>query len=164
MTPELGALRFFATNAHTQSAGSHLGLRLGTALFTFFLAAACATNNAQADESGVSFWIPGFFGSLAATPQQPGWSLASIYYHTDVSASGSAAIAREIDIGHLPPATASISGSANVHAIADLGFVIPSYVFATPFLGGQPHARCRQRAVSCPPPGTPSTNDSRGSD
>src|SRR5436305_615448 len=29
---------------------------------------------AAADEGGVSFWIPGFFGSLAATPQQPGWS------------------------------------------------------------------------------------------
>ena len=30
----------------------------------------------RADESGVSFWVPGLFGSLAATPQQPGWSLA----------------------------------------------------------------------------------------
>jgi hypothetical protein len=27
---------------------------------------------AKADEGGVSFWVPGFFGSLAATPQQPG--------------------------------------------------------------------------------------------
>ena len=32
---------------------------------------------ALADEGGVSFWIPGFFGSLAATPQQPGWSVAT---------------------------------------------------------------------------------------
>jgi hypothetical protein len=24
------------------------------------------------DESGVSFWVPGFFGNLAATPQQIG--------------------------------------------------------------------------------------------
>jgi hypothetical protein len=38
-----------------------------------------------ADENGVSFWVSGFFGSLAAAPQQAGWSLASIYYHTDVS-------------------------------------------------------------------------------
>ncbi len=37
---------------------------------------------AFADEGGVSFWVPGFFGSLAATPQQPGWSVANIYYHT----------------------------------------------------------------------------------
>lgn len=119
---------------------SCIGLRLGTACLSLFVAVACATDNARADESGVSFWIPGFFGSLAATPQQPGWSLTTIYYHTDVSASGSAAVARELDIGHLPPGTVSISGNANVRAIADLGFVIPTYVFATPFLGGQASA------------------------
>jgi len=31
----------------------------------------------HADETGVSFWLPGLFGSLAAVPQQPGWSLTS---------------------------------------------------------------------------------------
>lgn len=41
---------------------------------------------ALADEGGVSLWLPGFFGSLAASPLQPGWSLTSIYYHTSVSA------------------------------------------------------------------------------
>jgi hypothetical protein len=40
---------------------------------------------AVADEGGVSFWIPGFFGSLAAVPQQPGWSLATVNYHDNVS-------------------------------------------------------------------------------
>jgi hypothetical protein len=34
---------------------------------------------AHADEGGVSFWLPGLFGSLAAVPVTPGWSLASIY-------------------------------------------------------------------------------------
>ena len=91
MGPTLSALRFFATNDRARSAGSHLWLRLGTALFAFLFAAACATTSAYADEDGVSFWIPGFFGSLAATPQQPGWSLAAINYYTDVSASGDAA-------------------------------------------------------------------------
>jgi hypothetical protein len=43
---------------------------------------------AKADEGGVSFWIPGFFGSLAAAPQQAGWSLTTMYYHTSVSAGG----------------------------------------------------------------------------
>ena len=38
-----------------------------------------------ANEGGVSFWLPGLFGSLAAVPQQPGWSAALIYYHTSVS-------------------------------------------------------------------------------
>lgn len=46
-----------------------------------------------ADESGVSFWIPGFFGSLAATPSVPGWSWAT-YYHTDVSSGAGAAFPR----------------------------------------------------------------------
>jgi hypothetical protein len=32
---------------------------------------------AAADEGGVSFWLPGLFGSLAAVPQQPGFSLSS---------------------------------------------------------------------------------------
>jgi hypothetical protein len=113
------------------------GVRIGTTCVALFAAIVCATGDARADESGISFWIPGFFGSLAAAPQQPGWSLTSIYYHTDVSASGSAALAREIDIGRLPKTTVGFSGNANVHGIGDLGFVIPTYVFATPFLGGQ---------------------------
>ena len=46
---------------------------------------------ASADEGGVSFWLPGTFGSLAAAPQQPGWSFAGIYYHTSVSAGGDVA-------------------------------------------------------------------------
>jgi hypothetical protein len=89
-----------------------------------------------ADENGVSFWVPGFFGSLAATPQQPGWSLASIYYHTDVSGSGNIAVSREITIGQFNPKL-NANVNANVHALADIGFVIPSYVFATPVFGGQ---------------------------
>jgi hypothetical protein len=118
---------------------SRVWRRVATAFFVF-VAIAGSANIAFADEDGVSFWIPGFFGSLAAAPQQPGWSLTSIYYHTDVSASGDVAVARAIRIGELPKATVSVSGSANVHAVFDAGFVIPSYVFATPFLGGQASA------------------------
>ena len=91
---------------------------------------------ALADEGGVSFWIPGFFGSLAATPQQPGFSVASIYYHTTVSAGADVARAREFTIGRIP-ANLSVNVSANLDARGDLGLVIPSYVFATPVLGGQ---------------------------
>ena len=98
-----------------------------------------ATDIARADENGISFWIPGFFGSLAATPQQAGWSLASVYYHTDVSGSGNVAVSREITIGQFNPAL-NTSLSANVNARADLGMLIPSYVFATPVLGGQASA------------------------
>ena len=49
---------------------------------------------ALADEGGVSFWIPGFFGSLAAAPLQPGFSVANIYYHTTVNAGADVAFAR----------------------------------------------------------------------
>src|SRR5437899_1225640 len=91
---------------------------------------------AYADEGGVSFWVPGFFGSLAATPQQPGWSLATIYYHTSVNAGADVAFARQVSSGRI---TTNFTGnlSARLDADADLGMVIPSYVFATPFLGGQ---------------------------
>ena len=34
-----------------------------------------------ADENGISFWLPGIYGSLAAAPQQPGWSFAAINYY-----------------------------------------------------------------------------------
>lgn len=97
-------------------------------------------NTARADENGVSFWIPGFFGSLAAVPQQqPGWTATSIYYHTDVSASGNAALSKEISIGQFNP-TLNVNVNANVHAQADLEFMAATYVFATPFLGGQASA------------------------
>ncbi len=92
-----------------------------------------------ADENGVSFWIPGFFGSLAATPQQPGWSVAAINYYTNVSASGNVAVSKEITIGQFNPAL-NASVNANISARADIGIFIPTYVFATPFLGGQASA------------------------
>ena len=93
---------------------------------------------ALADEGGVSFWIPGLFGSLAATPQQPGWSLANIYYHTSVSAGADVARAREFTLSRVPGnVTVNANLNLNVNATGDLGFVIPTYVFATPVLGGQ---------------------------
>jgi hypothetical protein len=112
--------------------------RLGIAAIVLAPAIMFFSQCALADESGVSFWVPGFFGSLAAAPQQPGWSLANIYYHTSVSAGGNVALAKEFQIGQVPAnigLTARLN--ANVNATGDLGFVIPSYVFATPVLGGQ---------------------------
>src|ERR1700675_2789300 len=105
--------------------------RLAVAAIVLAPAVMSYSNGALADESGISFWVPGFFGSMAATPQQPGWSLATFYYHTDVSASGSAALSKQITIGQFNP-TINVSVNANIHATGDLGFLIPSYVFATP--------------------------------
>src|SRR5712664_3793569 len=95
---------------------------------------ALAPEICRADEGGVSFWIPGFFGSLAAAPQQPGWSLATIYYHTSVSAGADVALARELQTARIP-ANLSARLNANLNGSADVGFVIPSYVFETPVLG-----------------------------
>lgn len=79
----------------------------------------------RADESGSSVWVPGFFGSLAAVPGAPGWSLATIYYHTDVDAGKS----DSFPIGGRT--------SLGIDAKADLLFVAPTYTFETPVLGGQ---------------------------
>ena len=112
--------------------------RLGVAAIVLAPAIMFFSNCALADEGGVSFWIPGLFGSLAATPQQPGWSLANIYYHTSVSAGADVARAREFTLGRVPAnVTVNANLNLNVNATGDLGFVIPSYVFATPVLGGQ---------------------------
>src|SRR6516162_4691795 len=95
-----------------------------------------AATTAKADEGGVSMWVPGFFGSLAATPLQPGWALGTIYYHPSVDASGSVATARQITIGRFNP-NLDLSLSASLQARPDLLLVVPSYVFETPVLGGQ---------------------------
>jgi hypothetical protein len=91
-----------------------------------------------ADEGGVSFWIPGFFGSLAASPQQPGWSLTNIAYQTSVSADAGVGIARERTLGNIPVnLNLSASLTASLSARADLDLLMASYVFKTPVLGGQ---------------------------
>ena len=100
------------------------------------LAVSALPQTATADEGGVSFWVPGFFGSLAATPQQPGWSLAMIYYHTSVSAGGNVAFARQVGPGNI---NVNFNGNvaASLDADVNLGMAAPTYVFAQPFLGGQ---------------------------
>jgi hypothetical protein len=62
-----------------------------------------------ADEGGVSFWLPGILGDpLAAVPGQPGWSLETFFYNTNVNAGANVAAAREIQIGALVRPSGSI--------------------------------------------------------
>src|SRR6516165_8085802 len=89
-----------------------------------------------ADEDGISFWLPGLFGSLAAVPQHPGWQVTAINYFDSVSASGAAAAAREVTIGKLSP-TVNVNLNVNVKATLDLVLIDVGYVFATPVFGGQ---------------------------
>lgn len=105
---------------------------LGTAMALL----GCMAEPAYADEGGVSYWLPGRFGSLAAVPAVPGWSMAAVYYHTSVSAFGTTAAAREIQIGRFP-ATVNTSLNLHLNAQADLVLLNPTYTFATPVLGGQ---------------------------
>jgi hypothetical protein len=91
---------------------------------------------AYADEGGVSMWLPGTFGSLAATPLQPGWTLSTTLYHTSVSAGGDVGLAREIGTGRIP---LNLVARANVNLDANVNLLLfnPTYVFASPILGGQ---------------------------
>jgi hypothetical protein len=82
-------------------------------------------DTAAADEAGVSFWLPGQYGSFVATPSQPGWSFESTYYHATAAANASMSFARGagIQVGMKSP--------------SDYVMWTPTYVFATPVLGGQ---------------------------
>jgi len=125
------------SNSLEQPAARMRAVRSGLLWGAITLASVVAVpGSSLADEGGVSFWIPGFFGSLAAAPQQPGWSLATINYYTNVSAGGAVALAREFEIKNLP-VNIQAQINASLHASADIGMVIPTYVFATPVLGGQ---------------------------
>ena len=113
--------------------------RVGTGAFVasaFLGTVVFSPRLALADEGGVSFWLPGQFGSLAAVPGQPGWSFADVYYHTSVSAGGDVAAAREFTLGAFAR-TANVSLNANLTSRVDIDLVAASYVFAPPVLGGQ---------------------------
>ena len=114
-------------------------VKAGSAVGAAMLVAAAVVSvpkSSLADEGGVSFWLTGQFGSLAAVPQQPGWSIASTFYYTSVSGSRYVAAAREITINKLKR-TVNVNLDLDLKARADLVFLSPSYVFASPVLGGQ---------------------------
>lgn len=105
------------------STGTGMARVLRVVLATGVAFAAAAP--AWADEGGASVYLPGFFGSLAAVPGAPGWSLGAFYYHTSADASAS----KQFRLG------SSIVGGLD--ARADLAFFAPTYTFAQPVLGGQ---------------------------
>jgi len=91
----------------------------------------CQGERERADLSGVTVSQGGLAGAVAAVQRSNAADA--------VSASGNAAVAREITIGRFNPKI-NISVDAHVHADFTLGLVAPTYVFATPFLGGQASA------------------------
>ena len=82
-----------------------------------------------ADASGLSFWLPGTFGSLAATPVTPGWAYTTIYLHLDQSAGG----------GKNFVTSGGVGGSvvAGLNARVDALVEGVTYTSALPVLGGQ---------------------------
>ena len=80
---------------------------------------------ANADEGGASFWLPGQFGSMAAVPGDPGWSLPLIYFHSSVDGEGSRefATAGRVTLG--------------LEEEMNLLLIVPTYVFTKPIWGGQ---------------------------
>jgi hypothetical protein len=95
------------------------------AVATAMLVGAC-NESAYADEGGVSFWLPGFYGSLSAVPGTPGWSFSGIYYHSSVKAGAGQ------DIPLNGRIAVELDGQAN------LGFFGSTYVFDEQLFGGRP--------------------------
>jgi hypothetical protein len=90
----------------------------------------------RADQGGIGFWLPGTFGSLAATPMQPGLSMSALYLHSSVSAGGDVAASRTIGFPNRP-VNLTVDLNAQIKGTADVVAFGPTYVFATPVLGGQ---------------------------
>jgi len=96
-----------------------------SALAVFSCAGLFISSKVHADEGGTSFWLPGQYGSLAAVPAEPGWSMALIYFHASTDAGGS----RDFQKGGKITLGLDVS--------QDLILAVPNYVFETPVLGGQ---------------------------
>jgi hypothetical protein len=112
-------------------------MRAGSLVAGMILAASLIPKASFADEGGVSFWLPGLYGSLAAVPASaPGWALGTFLYNTSVTAGADVSTAREITIGRFNP-TLNLNLSANLNDDTAVLWVNPTYVFASPFLGGQ---------------------------
>jgi hypothetical protein len=84
---------------------------------------------ALADAGGLSFWLPGTFGSLAATPVAPGWAYTTIYLHLDQSAGAGKNFVTSGGVG------GSIVAGLTAHA--DVLVEGVTYTSALPVLGGQ---------------------------
>jgi hypothetical protein len=99
--------------------------RKAIASFASLFFTACAVDAAFADEGGISVYVPGFYGSFAAVPSEPGWSLGTVYYHATVDAGANAAFPRggdgQVDLG--------------IKGRGDAVFFIPTYTFSEPVLG-----------------------------
>lgn len=91
--------------------------------FVAWVATACL---ALADEGGVSFWLPGQYGSFAAIAPDPGFSLPtmSYYYNGRMSAGKTLGSGTEI--------------AADIDAEFFAQFIVPTYTAQTKIFGATP--------------------------
>src|ERR1700761_8356370 len=108
---------------------TRLGHRTATAIGAVCATALLMPIAAKADNGGLSFWLPGTFGSLAAAPTMPGWAYETIYLHLQQSAGGSANFVTSGGV------RGSVVAGLNAHADALVEGV--TYTSALPVLGGQ---------------------------
>jgi len=87
--------------------------------------AAVLAGPARADEGGISFWLPGQMGSLAAVPGEAGWSMPVLYVHTSAKGGRDAAFTRGGRV------------ALGLKARADLVLAVPTYTFEKPVWGAQ---------------------------
>lgn len=85
--------------------------------------------DAHADAGGVSFWLPGIFGSLAAAPVTPGWTYSTVYLHLQANAGASQNFVTSNG------ARGSVVVGINAHADALVQGI--TYTSPMPVLGGQ---------------------------
>jgi hypothetical protein len=83
-----------------------------------------ARESARADEGGVSFWLPGQYGSFAAEAPTPGWSLSASWYVMSADASASKEFARG----------GSVRGGIDSHG--NFLYVFPTYALRDTIAGG----------------------------
>src|SRR5260221_9737621 len=110
-------IHFSMSGGKRPGGGQHIRMS-DVAAALVFVAVAGIPDPSWADEGGGSFWQPGTYDSLAAVPDQPGWSVSATYNHVSTSAGASLAAARELQIGRLDP-NLRANLSANVNSVAD---------------------------------------------
>jgi hypothetical protein len=98
------------------------------AVLAVALASAMVVQPAFADEGGVSFWLPGNFGSLAAVPGTPGWSWATLVIHTEVNSAPGAQFPRggRIDLGISGVSTPVVFGPTYTFVVPELNSAVVS--------------------------------------
>jgi len=104
------------------------------ALALVLVAAAATPSPCRGDESGASFWQPGAYDSLAAYPNEPGWSVNIVSLVDQTRAGSSVTAARLMRVGLLDPTLAG-SVSASSKNFDSLTTITPGYLVETPFSG-----------------------------